>query len=169
MDNVRGYKESDAGKECVEHILPSGDFHTVAGNETDKSADQQPEKRNANSRKNLEQPIIEQTGSILFREDPVFTYIRKYTAQKQESKHERNSIDGVHKRQAELNAQADPPFAVCPNMNIVVCADRHEPGVRDMIFFCADRTLEDSLIGMKNKGLSPHKTENRTQSQKSDQ
>ena len=169
MDNVRSYKESDTGKERIKHVLACGDFHMVIGNEADELADQQSEKWNTDSHKNLEQSIIEQIGSILLRENPVFTYIRKYTAQKPESKHERDGMNGVHKRQAELNAQADPSFAVCPDMNIVVCADCHEPGVRSMIFFCADRTLKDPFIGMKDKVLPSHKTENGTKSQKSNQ
>ena len=169
MDNVRSYKESDTGKECVEHILSGGDFHVVAGNEADESTDQQSEQWNTNFRKDLEQSLVKQIRGVLLRKNPVFTYIRKYTAQKPESKHERNGMNGVHKRQTELNGQADPPLAVCPDMNIVACADCHEPGVRDMIFFCANCVLEGFLIGMKDKGLPSHKTENGTQSQKSDQ
>lgn len=162
MDNVCSHKESDAGKECVEYILPGGDFHMIAGNEAGESADQQSEKWNTDSHKNLEQSIIEQIGGILLRENLVFMYIRKYTAQKPESKNKWDGINGVHKCQTELNGQANLPLAVCPDMNIVACANCHDSGVRDMIFFCADCALKGSLVCMKNKGLPSHKTENCT-------
>ena len=77
----------------------------IAGNEADELADQQSEKWNTDSHKNLEQSIIEQIGSILLRENPVFTYVRKYTAQKPESKNKWDGINGVHKCQTELNSQ----------------------------------------------------------------
>lgn len=103
MDNIRGYNKRDAGYKGAEHRLSGPNGHPALGHQVYQLADQQLDKRDEESRRELEQSVPEQTGGVLLRENLAPAYVGEHTAQKPVGKHDGHCGYGVHEGKPDLN------------------------------------------------------------------
>ena len=159
MNDICGYKKSNAGDGCAEQGLSRGNGHPIVRNEICEPADCQLDKWNTNGRKNLEQPIIKQAGGVLLGKNLPLIYVRKYTAQEPEGQYDGDCMDSIHERKPNLGGPVNLVRIACPHTNVITHVDRQAAGMGAMMFFCINCAFKIFCAGMKGEGLTPHKAE----------